>query len=293
MTRAASWGCTPLTRGTIVELVSILGCNRAVRWLPQSLLAISIALTPGFAFAQEQKPGQAPEKEQSATEKPSSEKPATEAPATEAPEARSVKTFFPNLLDEQKQIWTFPLHGDSWKKRGLWVAVGLSAASFSLDGCPAEKLRNDTSFHDFNEVFASSGSDIAVAALPLAITGLGELSGNEGLSEIGWKTSEAAADAYLVSTVWKLATQRSRPHEGKDYGFWEGGNSFPSGHAAVVWAVAATTAHHFRDHKWVAWLVYPAAAIVSFSRASSGNHFPSDVVVGSALGFAIGRYAVK
>ena len=278
------WRCTLRTRETIVE--NFPNWRLVLRWLPQSLFVALLALSvPAPSLAQEQ-----PEPAQGQSQNQSASAPEDE---TQEQEARSVKTFFPNLLGDQKQVWSFPTRGDSWKKRGLWVAVGLSAASFSLDGCPAEKLRTDTSFKDFNEVFDSSGTDIALAVLPLAITGLGELAGSDAWTEIGWKTSEAAADAYLVATVWKLGSQRSRPHEGKDYGFWDGGNSFPSGHATVAWAIAATTAHHFKDRKWVAWLVYPTAAIISFSRVSSGNHFPSDVVVGSALGFAIGRYAVQ
>lgn len=195
-------------------------------------------------------------------------------------------------MEDQKEIWTFPLKKESWKKPELWIVVGVSTPSFGLDGDPARRLRNDSSFTCFNNAMTSGAADVIVAGLPLMIAAAGELAGKQGVADIGWKMSEAALDAFLVSTVWKAATQRSRPHTGQTYGFWEGGNSFPSGHATIAWALAATTARHFDQHKWVPWVVYPVAGVVSFSRLTSGNHFPSDAVFGSALGFVIGRHVV-
>ena len=210
-----------------------------------------------------------------------------------AADSHSARTFFPDLYSDQKEIWTFPGHEASWKKPAVWLAIGLSTASFSLDGRPAERLREDDSFTGFNNAFASSAGDVVVAAVPLALLAIGEISRDQEFRDYGWKSCEAALDGFLVAAIAKAATQRTRPHEGRHYGFWEGGNSFPSGHATVAWAVAATTASHFGGHKWVPWVVYPLAGLVSFSRVSSGHHFPSDAVVGSVIGFGIGRYVVQ
>jgi membrane-associated phospholipid phosphatase len=210
-----------------------------------------------------------------------------------AADSHSARTFFPDLYSDQKQIWTFPGHEESWKKPAVWLVIGLSTASFSLDGRPAQRLREDQSFSDFNSAFTSSAADIVVAAAPLALLAVGEISGDQDFRNYGWKSCEAALDGFLVATIAKAATQRARPHEGRPCGFWEGGNSFPSGHATVAWAVAATTASHFERHKWVPWVVYPLAGVVSFSRVSSGNHFPSDAVFGAVIGFAIGRHVVQ
>jgi len=210
-----------------------------------------------------------------------------------AADSHSARTFFPDFYSDQKQIWTFPAQEETWKKRHVWLVLGLSTASFSLDGRSAERLREDESFRDFNEALTSSAADIAVAVAPLALLAIGEISRDQDFRSFGWKSCEAALDGFLVATIAKAATQRSRPHEGYDFGFWKGGNSFPSGHATVVWAVAATTASHFGRHRWVPWVVYPLAGLISFSRVSSGNHFPSDVVFGSVIGFAIGRHVVQ
>ncbi|HXK59819.1 MAG TPA: phosphatase PAP2 family protein [Acidobacteriota bacterium] len=208
-------------------------------------------------------------------------------------ETHSGKDFFPHFYHQQKEIWSFPAQKKTWQNETFWLLIGCSTASFSLDGSPARELREDPSFSGFNSVFASSTGDVVIGAVPLAFLLTGEISRNPEFRDFGWKSCEAALDALLVTSVWKLATQRSRPHTGENYGFWKGGNSFPSGHSTFAWALAATTASHFKQHKWLPWIVYPVAGVVSFSRITSGNHFPSDAVAGSLLGFVIGRYVVE
>ncbi len=202
------------------------------------------------------------------------------------------KTLLPHVAGDQKQIWTFPAKAQSWKESKTWLFILLSAPSFALDGDASRDLRTDPSYEDFNDALATRPADIALGALPFTLLAAGEISGNDGLTDLGWKSSEAAIDAFVVGSVLKLVTQRPRPHTEREYGFWEGGNSFPSGHSLLAWSLAATTARHFKEKRWVAWLVYPLAGAVSFSRVTSGNHFMSDAVVGSMLGYVIGRHVV-
>jgi membrane-associated phospholipid phosphatase len=208
-------------------------------------------------------------------------------------EAHSARTFFPHFFADQEEIWRFPTRQTAWRKPAIWFVVGASSAAFTLDGAGARNLRKDHSFNDFNSIFASKVSDLSLVAIPLALLASAEISGNLEFEELAWKSCESAAAGFLVAGILKTVTRRPRPHLEKGYGFWEGGNSFPSGHATVAWALAATTASHFRDRKWVALIVYPLAGVISFSRVTSGNHFPSDVVFGSALGFVIGRHVVN
>lgn len=210
-----------------------------------------------------------------------------------AAQDHSKKTLFPHLFEGQEKAWKAPLQEQTWRSPKPWLMIGLSAGSFALDGSVSRDLRNDQSFKDFNRVFDSDALEIGLHVFPLGLVAAAKLADNAGATEYGWKSAEAVLHGFLVSRALKLATQRPRPHREKEYGFWEGGGAFPSGHATVAWSIAATTAHHFDDHEWVAWVVYPMAGLISFSRITSGDHFASDVVVGSALGFVIGKYIVR
>jgi lipid-A-disaccharide synthase len=61
--------------------------------------------------------------------------------------------------------------------------------------------------------------------------------------------------------------------------------SFPSGHAAVSFAAAATLIYGFRSRRRYLFLL--PAGFVGFSRVACGVHFPLDVVAGGVLGSGV------
>ena len=82
---------------------------------------------------------------------------------------------------------------------------------------------------------------------------------------------------------------RQRPYEGNGSGsFGQGGSSFPSEHAAIAWSVASIVAHEYPG-SLTKLLAYGLASTVTLTRVTGKQHFPSDAVVGSALGWYLGR----
>ncbi|MBI4445879.1 MAG: phosphatase PAP2 family protein [Acidobacteria bacterium] len=200
----------------------------------------------------------------------------------------SPKNLFAHLVRDQARIWSVPFEKSQWQSARPWLFLGLVMGSQALDGSVSRELRT-SDVTQFNSVVTSRELDLLLATLPMAVALSGYAAGNPRLIDFGWVSSEAVVNAFFLSKSLKLITQRSRPHRGKRSGFWNGGNSFPSGHSAVAWALAAATAQHFQQKKWVPWLVYPLAGMISFSRVTSGNHVASDVVTGSAIGFLVGN----
>jgi membrane-associated phospholipid phosphatase len=105
------------------------------------------------------------------------------------------------------------------------------------------------------------------------------------------KTAVAIAAAGLAANALKMVAGRARPRALDDgvfgFHFFELGyrfNSFPSGHAAVAAAVAASVCLA-RPAAW------PAAALLwlflAGGRVLTGSHFVSDVLAGGAVGIAV------
>ena len=69
--------------------------------------------------------------------------------------------------------------------------------------------------------------------------------------------------------------------------------SFPSGHAMRSFALATTVAGFYPEKKWVGIVTYSLATVTSVGRVVSKEHWASDVIVGAALGYFIGRGVVK
>ena len=98
----------------------------------------------------------------------------------------------------------------------------------------------------------------------------------------------------MVGGALKLITQRARPRDGRERSeFFVGGSSFPSGHSIHVWAVATVIANEYHDHLPVQIAAYGIATAVSVSRFTGQKHYLSDILVGSALGYGIGRYVYR
>ncbi len=208
-------------------------------------------------------------------------------------EEHDLGIFFSHVWEGEKKIWGTPFRKKTWESPATWILAGAIGGSFALDDGFSRDLRNNTSFSDLNRIVDSDTKNWAMAVYPLATLAAGKISDSYSLSEYGWKLSEGGVNAFIVSKALKFATGRERPHTGKIYGFGEGGNSFPSGHSIVAWTLAETTVQHFKDRKWVPWIAYPLAGLISFSRITSGNHFASDAVAGSIIGFSIGHWTTR
>jgi len=107
----------------------------------------------------------------------------------------------------------------------------------------------------------------------------------------GFIALEAMGTANLMTFGIKAATNRQYAYHANPQGeFWEGGRSFPSGHAATSFAFASVIAHRYPHNPWIKWGAYGLAAGVSFARVGGKKHFASDILVGGTIGYVTGTY---
>lgn len=111
------------------------------------------------------------------------------------------------------------------------------------------------------------------------------------------KGVEAFAYAAIAAQILKQIFHRQRPYQGDPANpyMWEGPigpldyTSFPSGHSTAVFAVATVIASAYKKTVWVPVLCYSLASLTALSRIYDNDHWMSDVVMGSAIGLAIGQ----
>src|SRR5262249_140543 len=68
--------------------------------------------------------------------------------------------------------------------------------------------------------------------------------------------------------------------------------SFPSDHSALSWSMASVIAHEYPG-PLTKILAYGLASTVTLTRVTSKQHFASDAVVGSVLGWYFGRQVYR
>jgi membrane-associated phospholipid phosphatase len=105
---------------------------------------------------------------------------------------------------------------------------------------------------------------------------------------------EAMVDSLVVDEVLKAASMRERPTLNAAHGrFFQSGvgldSSFPSTHSIIAWGSATVIASEYPG-PMTQITAYGLATGLSLTRVLARQHFPSDVLVGSAFGWMIGRY---
>ena len=202
-----------------------------------------------------------------------------------------MKRAFLNLPADQKAIWTSPLRVR--KQDSFWL-VPLAATSGVLIGSDQHSMERARSNADAVSLSnnVANGGLAALTALPAAMYLWGALRGAPRAHETGLLAGEAMVNSLAVNEALKVVFGRERPTLTDGQGrFWQdfGNASFPSIHSTLSWTAASVIAHEYPGGL-TALLAYGTASAVSISRVTGRQHFPSDVVVGSALGWLIGRH---
>jgi membrane-associated phospholipid phosphatase len=137
----------------------------------------------------------------------------------------------------------------------------------------------------------------SLIAVPVFVYGFGRSHNDDHASEAGILSGESMVDGVVVEEALKLVFWRERPNVDDARGHFFQANagadsSFPSTHSVVAWSAASALAAEYPSH-WTQFMLYSAATGVSLTRVMGQQHFPSDVLVGSSLGWLIGHNVVR
>ena len=199
--------------------------------------------------------------------------------------------FFKNILKDQKAIWTSPFHMHGHDVRWA-VPLGLgTAALIATDRRTGDEIGEFHRQLNPSRIVSYAGSGYAVGGVAATFYLFGRAKHDERARETGLLAAEALIDSAIVVTVVKEIAQRRRPLAANGRGdFFKGGSSFPSGHSIEAWSLATVIANEYHDHRLVQISAYGIASAVSLARFTARKHYLSDVLVGGAMGYGIGRY---
>ena len=208
----------------------------------------------------------------------------------EDPDNRLVSPFLKHIVADQKQFWTSPTRFRTKDLKWILPAAGITAAFIASDSWWAKQVNPS---HMQTSLHVSDYGTYSLIGLGGASFLFGHLTHNDHLQETGLLAGEAAINSTGVTYVFKEITQRQRPLEGNRNGdFFKGGASFTSEHSAIAWSIASVWAHEYPG--WLSQVAaYGLASAITVTRVTAQQHFPSDVVVGSALGWYFGRQVYR
>jgi len=220
--------------------------------------------------------------------------------------------FLASMIEDQGKLWTSPFR---IKKQDLkfWIPVlTATAVSIIYDEEIYSSIKNFQNQHDWvseiSPVITKGGEAFPVEAGALfVISGL--IFRNEKAKQTGYIALQTWVHAGLIVQVSKLIFGRQRPsyEDGVDrwHGFPESLNrfrkdgpvskydAFPSGHTIEAFGLATVIAEQYKDIKIVPIISYSLAAGVGLSRITEDTHWLSDVILGAAMGYGIGKYMVR
>ncbi len=204
--------------------------------------------------------------------------------------------FLRNVARDQKDIWTSPFKARVQDLNWIVPLTGLSVGLINADAELSSRIKGTSTLGKHSSTISNGGVGLALGGSG-ALYLLGKYTGDDHKKETGILAIEAATNSLIVGEVLKAVTQRARPTDGNFKGeFFNStsisNSSFPSAHALMAWSAASVLAHEYPG-PLTQILAYGLATTVSAARVSGRNHFPSDVVVGSAMGWLIGRQAYK
>ena len=219
----------------------------------------------------------------------------TQTPPVQAARKPSLeRQFFQNILKDQRAIWTSPLHLHAADALWLGPLAAGTAVLLVTDDRTAEEggeFNNNSTHSRVSSDLSRLGAGYLDASVAGGFYLVGLAAGNARARETGLLAGEAMIDSAIVVGALKGVARRPRPGSSNNDGdFFRGGNSFPSGHTITAWTLATVVAQEYGKHRWVGFAAYSLAALVGAGRFTGHNHYLSDVLVGGAIGYGVGRY---
>jgi hypothetical protein len=204
------------------------------------------------------------------------------------------KEFFLHCKDDFLEILVSP---KEWKGKNLLkfsAIVGTGILLYAMDGDIHRWSQNNQSplSKDFFKFITHFGDGYVLLGLMTALYATGEVFHQNSLRKTALLSLESWLTAGAIVGGLKFVSGRARPYTGESshsfhpFSMKSRFNSFPSGHASSAFAVATVIAKQ-SEEAYIDIFAYTIASLVAISRNSVEKHWPSDILIGSAIGYFV------
>ncbi len=209
--------------------------------------------------------------------------------------------FYTQTFEDGKALATQPLR---WKTKDWLTLGGVAAGTYLAYSFTDEEVHQY--FSDRPELKEKTIFKISKMYGEPLISGV--IAGGLSLYAYTQKDEEAAQIAFEIveSVVYSLSLNVAiKTFVGRSRPFREEGNhkfklinldyettAFPSGHSTVAFSLSSVLAAHTENYFYKTLLFAPAF-LTATQRLVQDQHWSSDVIAGSAIGFFIGNYLVS
>jgi membrane-associated phospholipid phosphatase len=204
------------------------------------------------------------------------------------------------FIEDIGAFYSAPFHfsGKQW----LYSAGVVSGVvlSMTLDKQVKKSISIDTASNynnDFWDIPTYYGSIWTTGIGSIGIYTLGLITRSNSIRITGRLLMESVAIAVLTTYTIKVITGRNRPYiTDNQWKFdWfeksEEKTAFPSGHSAAAFAFSTVLAERI-DTWWARVGFYSLGAMTAYARVRNNQHWFSDALTGSLLGFGTGFFLV-
>ena len=216
------------------------------------------------------------------------------------------------LIDDQVHIWTSPFRiktKDLAYLLPIGVVAGLTINYDEDIHRNVMQFKNDNSWVSKVSPQLTHGGELpVVGGVTFLFYAGGYLLKDDKAMQTGALAVNALVDATIVVEVLKTIAGRQRPRVGEAKNVWnfipaslkqftgenpDKYNSFPSGHTITAFTLATVIAQQYKETIYVPIIAYTIATGVGLSRTTENAHWLSDVMIGAALGYGIGKFVAQ
>ena len=211
------------------------------------------------------------------------------------------RAYLKSYLTDTRDLLKSPLHWNRLDYLEAGLLAGATVGLYTRDGEIrdwAQRKRDSKSDHLAN--FAKPFGNGAYTLPPLAALYLyGHLSGRDKPRRTALLGLESYIFADVITGLLKDIGHRHRPSSGDSYSRWDGpslstsNQSFPSGHSTAAFALLTVIASEYGDRPYIPTLALGIASLTALSRVNDNDHWASDVLFGSAIGYFTARAILR